>query len=85
MVSAVASALWQCVKPCPISVARDAYRLSHHTRGRRSQTYDAARLPARQCQPYFGTAAVARRNFHVGQSAHEVEPHATDARACLGA
>ncbi len=42
MVSAVASALWQCVKPCPISVARDAYRLSHHTRGRRSQTYDAA-------------------------------------------
>ena len=38
MVSAVANALLRCMKPCPISVARDAYRLSHRTRGGRSQT-----------------------------------------------
>jgi hypothetical protein len=85
MVSALANPLWQRVKPCPISVARDAYRLSHRTRDRRSQTSGAAALPAWQCQPYLGAAAVARRNFQVGQSAHQVETHATAARACLGA
>src|SRR6478736_5520106 len=68
MVSALASALWQCVKPCPISVARDAYRLSHRTHGVRSQTSETATSPARQFQPYQGSPAWARRNFHVGQS-----------------
>jgi len=84
MVSALANALWQCVKPCPISVARDAYRLCHRTHGGRSQTFLPATSSARQRQPYPGAATRSRRNFHVGQSAHQVEPQAAAARTRVG-